>query len=138
VTSLNGLNASSQTFSTGTSGMSPNWSSATSIHTFNIPLASVSSVTAGLLSNSDWTNFNNKATTAGTWSTTGNTATNSGINFLGTTDLKSLRFRTNNIHAMVVDSLGNVSIGATPTYTSNPDREKFLVYAGSSANPTTS
>ncbi len=78
-------------------------------------------------------------TTTGTsWNTTGNTGTNSGVNFLGTTDNASLRFRSNNIQNIILDSLGNVAIGASPTFSAGPNMEKLLVDAGTSANPTTS
>ena len=61
ITSLNGLTATTQTFSTpGTSGTAPNWSSSGSTHTFNLPMSGTSGVTAGLLSNTDWNTFNNK------------------------------------------------------------------------------
>lgn len=39
------------------------------------------------------------------WALTGNTGTNSGLNFIGTTDLKSLVFKTNAITALSIDSL---------------------------------
>ncbi|MFM2268710.1 MAG: hypothetical protein RL757_2151 [Bacteroidota bacterium] len=46
------------------------------------------------------------------WSLTGNTATNWQNNYLGTSDLQSLRFRTNNAQRMMIDStFGNVGIG---------------------------
>lgn len=55
---FNGLTAQIQNFaSPGTTGIAPNWSSAGNIHTLNIPLASASSVTAGLLSKSDFDQF---------------------------------------------------------------------------------
>ena len=61
ITSLNGLTATSQSFAIpGTTGTAPAWNSATSIHTLNIPLASAATVTAGLLSNADYTAFTNK------------------------------------------------------------------------------
>jgi len=44
------------------------------------------------------------------WGLSGNAAT-AGSSFLGTTNLVSLRFRTNNVQRMVLDSLGNVGIG---------------------------
>jgi len=44
------------------------------------------------------------------WLLTGNEGTTNG-NFLGTTDSVSLRFRTNNVERMVIDSMGNVGIG---------------------------
>jgi hypothetical protein len=61
LTALNGLTAQVQNFATvGTSGIAPNWNSVSPNHTLNIPLASASSVTAGLLSNADYTAFNGK------------------------------------------------------------------------------
>ncbi|NTW32726.1 MAG: hypothetical protein HGB12_08895, partial [Bacteroidetes bacterium] len=65
------------------------------------------------------------ATGSGTsWQTTGNTGTNSGTNFIGTTDNFSLGFRTNNTKRMIIDSLGKVGIGTvTPS-------EKFQLNGG--------
>jgi hypothetical protein len=55
LTSLNGQSGSAQTFGTpGTSGTSPTWSSGSNVHTLNIPMASASGVTAGLLSKTDY------------------------------------------------------------------------------------
>jgi hypothetical protein len=51
--------------------------------------------------------------TTGFWNLRGNAATNSGTNFLGTSDNISLRFRTNNTERAVIDSNGNVGIGTT-------------------------
>ena len=114
ISSLNGLTATTQTFATpGTAGTAPAWSSAGSVHTLNIPLASATGVTAGLLSNADWNTFNNKASTTNSWSTTGNSGTSYANNFLGTTDSVSLRFRTSNTLRMIVDSLGKVGIGTS-------------------------
>lgn len=45
------------------------------------------------------------------WKTTGNSGTNSGTNFIGTTNNVSLRVRTNNTERVVIDSTGNVGIG---------------------------
>lgn len=64
ITSLNGLTAATQTFSTGTSGSDFNISSSTSTHTFNLPTAS--STVRGALSSSDWTTFNSKIGGSGT------------------------------------------------------------------------
>ncbi|MBS1969477.1 MAG: hypothetical protein JSU04_04185, partial [Bdellovibrionales bacterium] len=65
ITTLNGLTAASQTFAIGTSGNSPAFSSATATHTLNIPMASASgSVTAGLISNTDYAAFNSKMSSA--------------------------------------------------------------------------
>jgi predicted transcriptional regulator len=68
------------------------------------------------------------------WSLTGNTGTNSGTNFLGTTDLKSLRFKTNAAQGMVLDSLGNMGIGASPGFTAGTFQEKLLVDAGTTSS----
>ena len=57
---LNGLTGSSQTLAIGTTGTSPSWTSAADTHTLNIPLASSSGVTAGLLSKAEFDTFNNK------------------------------------------------------------------------------
>ncbi|WP_374073547.1 beta strand repeat-containing protein [Bdellovibrio bacteriovorus] len=65
ITSLNGLTGNTQTFATpGTTGTAPGWSSSGSAHTLNIPMASASSVTAGLISKSDYDAFNSKLGTA--------------------------------------------------------------------------
>ncbi|MEQ1552910.1 MAG: tail fiber domain-containing protein [Ferruginibacter sp.] len=45
------------------------------------------------------------------WGLTGNSGTSATTHFLGTTDNRSLRLRTNNTEKMIVDSLGNVGIG---------------------------
>jgi hypothetical protein len=69
ISSLNTLTASSQVFATpGTSGTAPNWSSSVGTHTLNIPLASATSVTAGLIAKTDYDTFNGKPNlvTAGT------------------------------------------------------------------------
>ena len=56
---LNGLTTSTQFFAVGTAGAGFNIVSSGNTHTFNIPLASTVTVTAGLLSNADYTNFEN-------------------------------------------------------------------------------
>lgn len=61
ITSLNGLTGATQTFATpGTSGTAPAWSSASGAHTLNIPLASAASVTAGLISKTQYDTFDGK------------------------------------------------------------------------------
>ena len=57
---LNGLTTQVQYLANGASGTSPNWSSTNDTHTLNIPLASATSVTAGLLSKADYDVFNGK------------------------------------------------------------------------------
>ncbi len=49
------------------------------------------------------------------WRTTGNTGVGT-VNFLGTTNNSSLRFRTNNTQKAILDSIGNLGIGtASPS-----------------------
>jgi len=59
---LNGLTTQIQDFVTpGSAGLSPNWSSVGSSHTLNLPMASANSVTAGMISKSDYDRFNTAA-----------------------------------------------------------------------------
>lgn len=133
INSLNGLTAATQSFATGTAGTAPNWSSLNTTHTLNIPLASTSGVTAGLLSNADLNAFKNFAAT-GAWLTTGNAGTNPATSFLGSTDNRSLRFRTANVQRMIVDSVGNVAVGTDTFDVANPER--FLINAGNTSSVT--
>jgi hypothetical protein len=58
ITTLNGLSGAIQTFAVGTGGTDFAISSATTIHTFNLPTASATN--RGALSSADWTTFNGK------------------------------------------------------------------------------
>lgn len=61
LTSLNGQTSATQIFTTpGTSGTAPAWSSGSGSHTLNIPMANAVSVTAGMISKTEWDNFNSK------------------------------------------------------------------------------
>lgn len=68
---------------------------------------------AGTTTSPQWRRLLNSGTPSDAWLTLGNGGTNSGIHFIGTTDNRSLRFRTSNVHRMVIDSLGRVGIGTT-------------------------
>lgn len=56
-----------------------------------------------------WVSASSADVAAG-WCLLGNAGTNSGINYLGTTDSVSLNIITNNIIRIFIDSLGNVNI----------------------------
>ncbi len=64
IAQLDGMTATSQALTTGTSGLSPAWASSGTTHTLNIPLASAAGVSAGLVSKYDWDNWNSKASSA--------------------------------------------------------------------------
>ena len=86
ITTINGISSSAQTLTVGTAGTAPAFSSASSTHTLNLPMASVTSVTAGLLSKADYDLFSAKqpaltagsgiSIIAGTISATGLTSSN--------------------------------------------------------------
>jgi hypothetical protein len=85
LTALNGLTAQVQFFANGSTGTAPAFVSSTATHTLNIPLASASSVTAGLISKTEYDTFNGKLanvlTTTGDiiYSSSGTTAARLGI-----------------------------------------------------------
>jgi hypothetical protein len=62
ITAINSLTGAVQTLANSISGTTPAFNSTGTTHTLNIPLASTASVTAGLLSNTDYTTFNGKLT----------------------------------------------------------------------------
>jgi len=95
-----------------------------------IGITQATTSTNGYLSSADWNTFNSKASAASGWGITGNSGTTASTNFLGTTDNTGLRFRTNNTQTVIMDSLGNVGIGAAPAFSASPNLEKFLVDAG--------
>lgn len=49
------------------------------------------------------------------WGRTGNAGTSPTLSFLGTTDAISMRFRTNNVQRMIIDSVGLIGFGVIPT-----------------------
>lgn len=68
ITSFNGSTASTQSLGTpGTTGTAPTWTTSAGVHTLNIPLASATGVTAGLLSKTDYDKFDTKLGTATTF-----------------------------------------------------------------------
>ncbi|MBK7148408.1 MAG: hypothetical protein IPH78_06185 [Bacteroidetes bacterium] len=66
-----------------------------------------------LFSQSSFSQAETQNPTAPFWKTRGNSGTDTVTNFLGTTDLAYLTFRTNNIRRMTIDTGGRVGIGTT-------------------------
>ncbi|MEO7310434.1 MAG: hypothetical protein ABIX01_08560, partial [Chitinophagaceae bacterium] len=60
-----------------------------------------------------WTPLSSSSSSSTNWLLTGNAATNSATNFLGTTDAVKLAFRTSNLQRMLIDELGRVGVGVT-------------------------
>lgn len=106
--SINGQTGSSQTFANAFSGLTPNFTSALNVHTLNIPLASTPLVTSGTISNSEYQSFVNN------WGLDGNSIVTN-LNFIGSINNQSLRFRTNNVERMLLDVSGNLGVGISPT-----------------------
>ncbi|MEO5683525.1 MAG: hypothetical protein ABIQ88_12830 [Chitinophagaceae bacterium] len=68
------------------------------------------------------------------WAKAGNSGTTSVTDFIGTTDYKSFKIRTNNTQGFILDSLGSVGVGANPAFTSGTNREEFLVDMGTTSS----
>ncbi len=79
ITLVNGSSSGTQTFVTGISGTNFNVTTNNGVHSFNIPSAASASVTAGLLSNTDYATFSAKmnATSAAVVAAMGYTPANS-------------------------------------------------------------
>jgi hypothetical protein len=107
ITAINNLTKSVQRLVTGTSGSDFNISSSDSIHTFNLPTSSATN--RGALSSANWSTFNNKQDSGVVWKTSGNNNVTAS-QFIGSTNNASLRFRTNNSEAMVLDSVGKLQL----------------------------
>ncbi len=101
IQSLNGLSGTTQNFAIGSSGTVPAFSSASTTHTLNIPMASASGVTAGLLSKADYDAFNAKqdlvsassSVTAGSLSTSQQSGVAIGPYSTGAGQTGELRFK---------------------------------------------
>ncbi|WP_207420527.1 tail fiber domain-containing protein [Desertivirga brevis] len=69
--------------------------------------------------------------TSSSWGLSGNSVS-SDNHFLGTTNNDALKFRTNNLHRMIIDSDGSVGIGSNPVFAT--DKEKVLIDLGGSTS----
>ena len=101
---------------------------ATGLAIFNTTLNSVMLNTGTPLS----PNWSSLGIASAGWSVTGNASIDPLVNFLGTTDNNSLRFRTNNIQQMKIDSTGGIAIGQNTFDATNP--EKFVINAGTTSS----
>ncbi len=97
---------------TGTSFAAPMTAHVQGMVVYNT--AFVADVYAGYYYNdgTKWIRIANEAS-ANNWSTTGNTATTAGTNYIGTTDSNDLVMKTNNTQVMRLSASGNVAVGTT-------------------------
>ena len=125
---------------TASNAAGPIASPATSLLVYNTAIAGTSpnNVIPGYYywNGSAWMMLSSSTQTNANWSLTGNAGITPSTNFLGTTDLNSIRLKTNRASRFLVDSLGSVAVGNAPIFTSGNAREKFLVDAGSVNYPT--
>ena len=113
IISLGGQTGATQIFGIGTSGTNFNISSASNIHTFNIPYAS--STNSGLLGNADWTTFNNKQSTLVSGS---NIKTVNGGSILGSGDLSV--GTVTSVAALTIGTSGTDLTSSVATGTTTP------------------
>jgi hypothetical protein len=128
ITSLNGLNSTTQTFATSSTGTDFTITSATSTHTFNLPSASAAN--RGLLTAANWTTFNNKqdALVSGTNIKTINGTTILGSGNLAINSITSLNGLTAGTQLFAV-----ASTGTDFTITSTTDTHTFAIPTASAS-----
>lgn len=88
-----------------------------------------------LRSNGYWKKVADLSEANSNWSLSGNTGTDSTVNFIGTVDGKPLVMKTNNAERLRINSNGNVGIGTNaPTATLNVDGTVKLENLGAGTN----
>lgn len=95
---------------------------------------------AGNATTANWVRLVNNIdlTTLAGWRLTGNAGTNSGANFIGTTDQRRLAFRTDNVVRMSIDSLhGRVGIGTIIPAARLHVADSSVVFSATGAIPAT-
>ncbi|MCX6107967.1 MAG: hypothetical protein NTY08_19225, partial [Proteobacteria bacterium] len=137
---FNGQTGNTQTFATpGASGTAPTWSSASNAHTLNIPMASAASVTAGLLSNADYTAFSGKvsAVAQGTGIAVATAAQGTGIAVATASGMATVSLGTTGTAGtyskVTTDTYGRVTSGTTLSASDVPPLSAAIVTSGTLA-----
>ncbi len=85
--------------------------------TSSFSLDSVLTINAGIVKKTPYSSLISVGINVNNWSLTGNSGTSPLINYLGTADNVSMRFRTNSIQRMIIDSIGRIGVGiSNPSY----------------------
>ena len=132
LTSLNGQSGSSQTFSVTATGTAPAINSATNVHTLSIPLASTASVTAGLISNTDYAAFSAKQSSGNYITALTGDLTAAGPGSAAAT-LAPTGVSAGSYAKVTVDAKGRVTAGASLTASDLPAHSAALITSGTLA-----
>jgi hypothetical protein len=89
-----------------------------------------------LRSNGSWKKIADLSEASANWSLTGNSGTDSALNFIGTVDGKPLSMRTNNAERLHISADGNIGIG-TATPSANLDVNGTVKFESLAADSTT-
>jgi hypothetical protein len=128
---LNGQTGNTQTFATpGTSGTVPTWSSESNAHTLNIPMASATSVTAGLLSNADYAVFTSKQPAGNYVTTLTGDVTTSGFSAGSATATLASVSPGGTSTKVTFDTKGRVTSGSTLSASDIPPLSAAVITSG--------